>query len=368
MPVRGTLQSMSLADLFGWIERQKKTGVVQLQHGRLAKDFFVNHGKIVSSGSNDPREYLGEFFISFGKLTEEDLIKAYQIQKETKVYLGKILVMIDKVTEAQVQKVIVHKTRETALDCFLWEDGHFVFTDREEGFAGSQVEVALAIGEIVSEGVKRAEEWQSIRKLIPSSQARLKVCREKFPRGFPERADEKKLVEFIEAGKRIPDMCLEFHMGEFLVTKKIYQFVQQGLLAVVDGGAEKSAASSADAQTLLKQAETAYAAKDLSKALESLDLALEKAPEDEKVQERFQEVRKEVVANLKGSLKDDLVPQMLMDPAKIDLAGYDVQEGYVLSRVNGSWTVSEIAQICPFPQEKVLQALKRFASEKVISL
>ncbi len=123
MSIRGSLETMPCRDLLDWIAKQGKSGSLQLHRGTIAKDIYVQNGQVISSGSNDPQEFLGQFFISFGKLSEEDLVKAYQVQRETKVYLGKILVMIDKASEAQVQKVLVHKTRETLLDCFLWESG-----------------------------------------------------------------------------------------------------------------------------------------------------------------------------------------------------------------------------------------------------
>ena len=49
--------------------------------------------QIVSTGSNDPKEYLGQFLIEHGKITEEQLDQAFQDQKRTKILLGKILVI-----------------------------------------------------------------------------------------------------------------------------------------------------------------------------------------------------------------------------------------------------------------------------------
>ena len=62
-----------------------------------------------------------------GHLTEEQFMKAYATQKQTKVFLGKILVMIGLVTEQAVLSALNMKFRESLLDAFAWTDGEFHF-------------------------------------------------------------------------------------------------------------------------------------------------------------------------------------------------------------------------------------------------
>ncbi len=67
MSIRGSLETMPCRDLLDWISKNGKSGSLQLHRGAIAKDIYVQNGQIISSGSNDPQEFLGQFFISFGK-------------------------------------------------------------------------------------------------------------------------------------------------------------------------------------------------------------------------------------------------------------------------------------------------------------
>ena len=100
MGLKGSLKTLPLIDLLQWIGQKAMSGTLQLQRAEIAKDIYFEKGVVISAGSNDPREYLGSFFISFGNLSEDDLVRAFQTQRETQVYLGKILVMIGKASEA----------------------------------------------------------------------------------------------------------------------------------------------------------------------------------------------------------------------------------------------------------------------------
>src|SRR5579863_6244324 len=89
----GDLGSMPVQDLALYLGNRELTGTLSLETGSLRKAVAVRKGKAINAASNEPREYLGQFLINFGYITEEDLTKAFQVQSETRVLLGRILVM-----------------------------------------------------------------------------------------------------------------------------------------------------------------------------------------------------------------------------------------------------------------------------------
>jgi hypothetical protein len=371
MGIRGSLKTMPLDQLLDWVHQHKKTGIIQLQRGSLAKDLFIENGIIVSSGTNDPREYLGQFFISFGKLTEEDLVKTYQIQKETRVYFGKILVMIEKATENQVQRVLLHKTRETILDCFLWDEGNFAFNDQKEALSGLQIPVSIEIPKMIEEGKERTVEWKSISKIIPSTHVALFTCPNKFPKGFPQKTDDKKLIHFIDTRKKIPEICYEFHMSEFLVTKKIYQLIQKGIIRVDQGLEETRKKEKLEEHKMVEKFKGGiriYKKGQLKEAYEIFAEILHEFPTNKEASKYYHKIRKEIIDQLSNQLEENKTPQLHVPLESVKMAQFDAQEAYVLSRVNGQWTVGEIVQICPFAQEKVLGALEKFLDQKIIEI
>src|SRR5262245_30149103 len=71
MPLRGTLDTMTLPDLLQWMGTARKTGMVTLSQGTITKKIFIETGLVTGSVSNDPSEYIGQFLLSYGRITEE---------------------------------------------------------------------------------------------------------------------------------------------------------------------------------------------------------------------------------------------------------------------------------------------------------
>ena len=59
MSIRGTLKTMSVADLLQFLAAGRKTGTLNIGAGTILKQIFLEDGLIVGSSSNDPKERLG---------------------------------------------------------------------------------------------------------------------------------------------------------------------------------------------------------------------------------------------------------------------------------------------------------------------
>ena len=80
----GTLSIMALPDLLQWVAAGRKTGTLRLQGEAFQVSLMFNGGAIVGSSSNDPREYLGQFLLSEGLITEHQLKDAFDLQARTR--------------------------------------------------------------------------------------------------------------------------------------------------------------------------------------------------------------------------------------------------------------------------------------------
>ena len=65
-------------------------------HG-VQKRIYFQDGRINFTSSSDPREYLGQFLVSHGYITEDELKKGMEVQEESKILLGRILLMINAI-------------------------------------------------------------------------------------------------------------------------------------------------------------------------------------------------------------------------------------------------------------------------------
>src|SRR6266571_6014472 len=131
MGIRGTLNTMSVSDLLQFLAAGHKTGTLKIGRGSITKQIYLEDGVIVGSSSNDPKEYLGQVLLHYGKIDESQLQAAMEIQRQSGGKLGVILSSRGFVSQADVVEVLRTRTLEIIYDLFIWEDAHFEFFDSE---------------------------------------------------------------------------------------------------------------------------------------------------------------------------------------------------------------------------------------------
>ena len=129
MGITGNLKTMQLGELFQWLSLGSKTGTLLIDGHGVEKRIYFQEGRIASTSSSDQREYLGHFLVSNGFITEEELKMAMEVQEESQILLGKILVMINAIAETDLLRLMRKKAEESIYDVFLWTEGNFEFVD-----------------------------------------------------------------------------------------------------------------------------------------------------------------------------------------------------------------------------------------------
>lgn len=157
MAIGGSLITMQPAELLQWICTGRKTGTLMLRNGPVQRTILFEHGGLVSTASNDPRHYLGQYLIDHGILTPVEHESAMSLQRESNIFLGKILVMIDAITEEALVKVLKEKAEEELFEVFFWEEGDFHFDDHEVSVE-DMIPLWMDVTRIVLEGAQRVDE------------------------------------------------------------------------------------------------------------------------------------------------------------------------------------------------------------------
>src|SRR5689334_22855532 len=170
MALSGNLKTMLPGDLLQWLSLGQKTGTLVVSNSRVEKKIFFRNGRVISSASNDPREYLGQFLMSHGYLTEPELTKGMEVQRQSGILLGKILVMINVITEEDLQRLMRRKAEEEIYDVFLWNEGQFEFRE-DEVPQNEMIPLQIDVTGIIMEGTRRIDEWSRIRQVIPDDKA-----------------------------------------------------------------------------------------------------------------------------------------------------------------------------------------------------
>src|SRR5215471_8841814 len=131
MGIHGNLKTMSVSDLLQFLAAGRKTGTLKIGRGSIVKQIYLEDGTIVGSNSNDPKEYLGQVLLHYGKIDETQLRTAMEIQRQSGGKIGEILSTRGFVKQEDVIEVLRTRTVEIIYDLFIWEEAEFEFFDND---------------------------------------------------------------------------------------------------------------------------------------------------------------------------------------------------------------------------------------------
>jgi len=373
----GTLKTMALPDLLQWVAAGRKTGTLRLQGEAFQVSLMFNGGAIVGSSSNDPREYLGQFLLSEGLITEHQLKDAFDLQSRTRVMLGRILVKKGLLSEAKVSEVLRLKTEETIYSLFLWPDGEFEFRDHEAP-APDQVFFNLKVEDVLIEGVRRYDTSKKIRQVVPHNNLVLARSHEITPPEIAARAFPNRIYALIDERRTLAQIILESHASEFNVLQLVYAMVQRGYVRVAPEigapaparpGAGRVAKDPGTLGGLVTAAKELIERGDGEGALMVLEKAGAVGGRSPEVHALKQVAEEQFIERAyRHYLPAHKIP-VLKKPLE-SLVGADLspEEVFLVSRVNGTWDLKSIISISPLREVDALRAFKKLRERGIVDL
>lgn len=373
MGIVGNLRTMQLEELLQWLSQSKKNGTLEIVNGRVEKKIFFKDGLILSSASNKPEEYLGHFLVSHGLITEDQLNRAIAMQEQTRTLLGKILVSHNAIQEKDLNRILRLKAEESIYDIFSWREGDFRFLD-DVLPDGAMVPMRLDVTGVVMEGVQRVDEWRRIRDVIPHEQM-IPVGLIDFSKASKLGPGEKRILELVDDERTIEEIREATHSTEYLVSKLFFDQHQLGRMKFVklrwaSGASATGAANGMPNAVALLQAGQAYLAQnDHDAALRHLRAARALEPENPDALAALNNAEKRIREEIeKAGVSLGSVPQLAASIEQLTAAKLSPQEGFMLTRVNGSYDIQSILKITPMPQLDVLMIFWKLASQGYIRL
>ncbi|HEV7768995.1 MAG TPA: DUF4388 domain-containing protein [Thermoanaerobaculia bacterium] len=170
MALEGTLRDFSLADIFQLIGLQRKTGVLTLRSKEDTVTVTFLDGKVVGADSLDLRleNRLGSVLIRTGYLTQDQLTRALEIQKETLQRLGFILTHYGIISAESLREAIQLQITQIVFRLFRWKDGDYHFSQETTIEYDRDNVTPISAESILMEGARMIDEWPIIEKRIRS--------------------------------------------------------------------------------------------------------------------------------------------------------------------------------------------------------
>ena len=364
---------MSLTDLLQFLAAGRKSGTLRFDRGNVTKQVYFQKGLIVGSKSNDPREYLGQVLLHYGKVDDSQLQAAREAQRSSGARLGEVLVEQGFLTEDEVLDILKIRTLDAIYDLFVWNEGEFEFYD-EEPLPADLIAIEVEPTAVIMEGIYRIDELARYRTLVPSDRSIIEL-NAGWTSSLKLGKEYRRILFFVEKRMTVAEICYHMHASAFHVYGQLYTLIGEGVARVAGELPEEKVRKISDVEDLPESVtEMIWSSQrkldsDPEAALLIVQKALQQQPNNAEGQALLLEAEERFVKHVyENDLSPKAVPQMLVAPSDLQLQQIDPQAGFVLSRINGSWDIQSILSICPFREADCLRMIRDLLKRGIIGL
>lgn len=363
-----TLDTMALTDVLQWIDGARKTGILRVTRGKANVILHFTDGRLSGATSNDPPLLLGQFLLSRGKITEDTLHEALELQEEIHKSLGEILLDSGAVTEEELERACVAKTEETIFGMLEWTEAVVEF-DPGTKPGPRMVKMDHSVEDLLAQRAERQDELRRIREVFPDSG--MVPCRDE--RALPMEGDGSSLAQRIYQavdGKRtLAEIVLHTRTSDYLAMKLLFELYRRGTICVKH--VQEVAPESGTPEAACSLARRMIERGDHELALEVLGNAIHAHPQDNALTQLSAETE---AAFLDKAYQSDLpksaVPVCVTSREELaHVPGIGATELFLLDSIEqGKWDVKSLVRLSPVHEIDVVRALLRLKSGHHIEL
>jgi hypothetical protein len=379
MSFRGSLATMPATDLFDWLGRRAPCGTLALERGTVTRLIDVERGLIRAARSNLALENLGHQLLARGLVEEEELRQALQAHGETRVPLGRVLLLVGAMEPQGLRGVLEEQARESIGEMLAWAEGVFAFTPKPERPAAERdqdLDLDLPLVETVAAAVAQLARRREIRAALPSDELSLWVAEpdrvSRAGQGGPalSAAEWDRLLELVKTGASLDQIAIERGGPRFETLDALAAAMEAGALRLERRSQRRERPDSElDAEALAGAARGRAAGGDREGALALARRAAGAAPDSSELRGLLDELERSTLAELGRELLGVFrVPRLLV--GREEVAGLELEEAErsLLRRIDGRWDLMSLIQVIPVSQVEILIACKRLAARGIISL
>src|SRR6201988_242556 len=374
MAIQGTLKTMSLVDLLQFLAAGRKSGTLKFDHGKITKQVYFKKGLIVGSKSNDPREYLGQVLLHYGKVDEAQLKAAREVQRTSGAKLGEVLVEQGFLTEDEVLGILKTRRPAAIYDLFVWTDGDFEFYD-DDTLPDDLLMIEVEPTTVIMEGIYRIDEFARYRTLVPTDRSVLEL-NAGWTSSLRLGKEFRQILYFVEKRMSVAEICYHMHASSFHVYGQLYTLISEGIARVTGELPEGSPALVTEVEDLPESVtEMIWSAErkldeDPEAALLIIQKAMQEQPNNPEAQALLPVAEEKFVKRVyeTSGISPKSVPQLRLSAMDLTAEQIDPQEGFVLSRINGSWDIQSILSICPFREADCLRMIKKLMERGIVEV
>jgi hypothetical protein len=232
MRLEGTLDAFSLPDIFQLLSYTKKTGTLHLRRQDSHGVVHLREGAVTGGRGDATCQALGRRMVGAGLVSDGDLADAVELLLDTPGDgLGKTLLAQGAVEEDDAKRLAAEQAQDAVFELLRWEAGEFAFVMDE--LDPDDVGAALAVEDVVAEGRRRLETWETLVQQVPSVDAPVTMAA--APDGDAALSkDEWTLMSLVDGTRTVRDLVTLSGTGEYVVVSALAALAERGLVHVTE--------------------------------------------------------------------------------------------------------------------------------------
>lgn len=252
MALEGSFKDFGLQEIFQLIGLQRKTGILTIKSSQDTIYITFLDGKIVNADSEKANieSKLGGVLLKRGSITEEQLNRALEIQKQTLQRLGYVLVKEGFITNEELKNALTQQILQIVYKVFRWREGEFYFSQEIAVEYDRDSINPITSESVLMEGAQMLDEWPIIERVVKhpnmlfektkiDEQIEVSDSEEfDFESGTAEkRGDKIKLTQvvydvysLVDGFSTVMDIIEKSKYNEFDVCKALYELSQRNLI------------------------------------------------------------------------------------------------------------------------------------------
>jgi tetratricopeptide (TPR) repeat protein len=277
MTFQGDVAAIPIADVVQNLSTNQKSGVLRLLRGESVREIFLAAGKIVAYGDNEGFSIPGWFQAK--RIVDDDLFaKAVKrFSKAKRKSLGEILAELGGIDLESYQAHVRDIVQEMLYETLSFREGAFEFEERvldAEDIDRELAALGFAIDarSVMMEAARRMDDWESIRRSLPTENDIYQVSPSDRRRLLAEMQEDEAAqvtIPLLDGSRSIREVLAAAPTARFDAARVIADLVSRKLARPLDG------------DSLVKQIQPRRGSEEAVRVLAQLKAALEREPANE---------------------------------------------------------------------------------------
>jgi len=231
IPLSGKLRDTKLPTLLRFLQRNKKTGILNVHRNDLDKSIYLKNGDIIFATSKYPDDRLGEMLLKLGKITLDQYETSVRLLKQTGKRQGTILVEEGFISPKDLFQAVTHQVKEIILSLFTWIDGEYLFSDGDLP-SEEVITLRMSTARLIYEGVHRIQDWTRLHRELPSLTMSLQITTDPLVlfQDLGLDPSSRQLISLMDGNKTIEELFRQSTLSAFETLKCLCSLIAIGMV------------------------------------------------------------------------------------------------------------------------------------------